>query len=348
MIKNLLNDIYNLLQSITMTSINYVTWTSAVVVALLALTTIIFSQYNERQIIKSNDISRKIKEMVITGDTRNIIVEAKELIHVLSNQKVYKWTLTFFFAVSYMSGLLWLLSGIGYILLKDTTKKELSSGDLTIISLSLAIIVGTFFILPIILIQFNNKPPIKIDNTNRISFEAFSNYFKSINSISVDQLIIQYINPELEVTLNHSNKLTLALKQKIPIHNLYFVFKFNGVDNQSIIICIKNSNNEDYIEFSILPKNKIENSFKGLFNILKNSTNQHLLVFSKDKNLITSFKLTLCKIDDKLFSIKILNPFQLSADDSISKVLGSIIYKFQTFKNGEPQDQYRLSLKKNK
>lgn len=72
--------------------------TSAVVVALLALTTIIFSQYNERQIIKSNDISRQIKEAIKEVTTSELAIQelVNELIYDLSNQNFYKMTLRSF------------------------------------------------------------------------------------------------------------------------------------------------------------------------------------------------------------------------------------------------------------
>lgn len=149
------------------------------------------------------------------------------------------------------------MSVIGYILLED----KLSSGDLIVILLSLITIVITFFILPLILIKFNNKPRIDIDTKNRVSYGALISYFKSITSISADQLIKKYINPTIELSLSYSNNLTIALKQQFPLNNIYYVYKFVGVDNQAQIICINNLTNEDYVEYSIFSKDKNKNSF---------------------------------------------------------------------------------------
>ncbi|MBK5483498.1 hypothetical protein JFV29_16755 [Peribacillus sp. TH16] len=346
MIRIFYNKIYSFIDGITITSINYLTWTSAVVVALLALTTIIFSQYNERQIIKSNDISRQIKEAIKEVTTPELTIQelVNELIYVLSNQNVYKLTLRFFFIISYLSGLTWLISGIGYILLKD----KLSSGDFIVILLSLITIVITFFILPLILIKFNNKPPIDIDTKNRVSYGALIRYLKSITSISADQLIKKYINPTIEFSLSYSNNLTIALKQQIPLNNIYYVFKFVGVDNQAQIICINNLTNDDYVEYSIISKDKNENSFRGLLNMIRNSTHQQLFVFSKDKTLISTYKMTSSQISNNQFSFKINSSMQLSTDDQIDKVLSAYKYKFKTFSNSETKNQYKLLLKNKK
>jgi hypothetical protein len=86
-------------------------------------------------------------------------------------------------------------------------------------------------------------------------------YFKSITSISADQLIKKYINPTIELSFSYSNNLTIALKQQFPLNNIYYLFKFVGVDNQAQIICINNLTTDDYVEYSIFSKEKNENSF---------------------------------------------------------------------------------------
>ncbi|WP_144556555.1 hypothetical protein [Bacillus pumilus] len=339
------NNIYSFIDGITITSINYLTWTSAVVVALLALTTIIFSQYNERQIIKSNDISRQIKEAIKENITHDDQIQelVNELIYVLSNQNVYKLTLRFFFTISYLSGLTWLISGIGYILIQE----KLSSGDLTVILLSLITIVLTFFILPWILIKFNNRAPIDIDTKNRVSYSALLRYFKSITSVSADQLIKKYIEPTIELSLSSSNNLTIALKQKIPLNNIYYVFRFVGKENKVQIMCVNTSTNEDYEEYSIISKNKNENSFGGLFGMINNSTYQQLFIFSKDKTMIASYSVTLSQISNNLISCTIDSSKPLSTDDQINKVLSEYNkYNFKTFINSETINHYRLILKK--
>ncbi|MFU2015862.1 hypothetical protein ACM6Q7_12425 [Peribacillus butanolivorans] len=67
--------------------------------------------------------------------------------------------------------------------------------------------------------------------------------------------------------------------------------------------------------------NKNENSFRGLFYMNSYSTqHQHLFVFSNDKTLIATYKVTGSKISKKLFSFKIYNSKQLSMVDQIDKV----------------------------
>lgn len=347
MIKYTINKLYFFFDGITTTSVNYVSWTSAVVAALLALTTIIFSQYNERQITKSNDISRKIKESFTrdsTPTTETIIEMVKELIYVVSNQSVYKWTLRFFFIISYLSCLTWIISGIGYILIEE----KLSSGDLMVIMFSLITVVSTFGMLPIILIKFNNKPPIHIDNKNRVSYDGFIKYFKSITPVSTDDLIKSYIAPSIEISLSQTNIMTIALKQQVAITNISYVFKFVGNDNQIQIICINSKKNETYVEHSIKSMNKNENSFLGLFTILSNSRHQQLFIFSKDnKNLLATFKMLPSQKTSNLYNLNINSSLQLSPDNQIYTVLKSKFrFKFQTFSSSVVKSKYRLTLKK--
>jgi len=344
MIEKLINKLYSFFNEITLTSINYVTWTSTVVVALLALTTIIFSQYNERQIIKSNDISKRIKDSLARDSTSSISVLVDELIHVLSNQSVYRWTLKFFFVISYVSCLIWIISGIGYSLIPSI----LSTGDLIIILLSLSTVICTFGFLPIILIQFNNRPPINIDNKNRISYKAFLKYFKAITPVSEEAIIYNYVNPSLEFSLSQTNKMTIALKQQIPISNVSFVFKLVGEDNQIKILNITNMKNEKYVQYSIKSQNKNENSFRGLFNNLSKSKHQHLFVFSKDKKvLIATYKMTLTKENSNLFFIKINNSINISPDNQVKIVLKTKSrFKFHAFSNSDVENRYRLIIQK--
>ncbi len=107
--------IYSFFENMTSTSTTFLAGSSAVVAALLALTTIIFSQFNERLIQKTSNISREIK-MSISEEKNNyqvIIDKVNEIIYLLLNQSVYKMTLYFFFFISYLSGILWIMSGAG-------------------------------------------------------------------------------------------------------------------------------------------------------------------------------------------------------------------------------------------
>ncbi|MFQ6584657.1 hypothetical protein [Priestia megaterium] len=334
---------YTFFDSISIYSINFLTWTSAVVVALLALTTIIFSQFNERLIQRSNDLSKEITIAILKQKDYQVVNEKiNEIIYLLSNQLVYKVTLYFFFIISYLSGLLWLASGVGYIL----DRPQISLGDLVIIIFSLLAISTTFFVLPIILIQFNKNPPLKVDNKNRLSLDEILRYFSSINSISNETVINDYIKPNLNLSLNYSGILGISLKQEIPITKIAYIFEFVGSDNNKQIIKITNNSVERFNRYNIKPLNKSETSFEGLFNMIRSTTYQKLYVYSMDKKqLVSSFNLQFSLNTESRLALLIREQFQLTPDSYIVDVLNSKkpIHVVSEKNQQEYKKQYKLN-----
>lgn len=339
MIKNFydksLTEIESFFCDITITSINYVTWSTSVIVSLLALTTIIFSYYNERQIFKSNNLSREIEDSLSNNGniTNQIIGKTEELFYVLSNQSTYRWTLRFFFLIAYLCGFLWLTSGIGYIL----NQINPSFSDLIIISFSLLTVILTFTMLPIILVHFNSNPPIAVDSKNRVSLMAFLRYFKTISITPGNKLFQFIVNPSLEI---NANKFKICLRQNIPVSDVNYTYQFVNTDNVIQILSINKDKSNKYSEYYIKSKNKYENTHLGLFKQLRDSRDQYLYVSSSNNKKLITYKLKIDKKNDESFTLFITNPYRISKDDQVSRV-SKDKYNLQSF-SSNPTKKYKI------
>ncbi|KSU64620.1 hypothetical protein AS034_01940 [[Bacillus] enclensis] len=277
------SDFHLFIEGITTSSITYLAWTSAVVAALLALTTIIFSQFNERLIYHSNEILGEIKKLIkikeITPNEFNS--KLSEIINILSNQIVYKFTYIFFSIISYSSLIIWLFSGMGYKI--NQPQEDQTLGNSFVITLSTTIISATFFFLPIILKQFNKNPPLKIDNKNRIKYKNVSNFFESNFNISDNELIVDYLSPSIKINLDYNENVILKFHHELPIKDLYYIFEFIDESNNKQLLKINNDSSNLYMEYLIHSSLKGENNFRGLFELIKNSTQLRLYVVTGNR-----------------------------------------------------------------
>ncbi|ASI80362.1 hypothetical protein PDL06_11145 [Bacillus cereus group sp. TH208-1LC] len=325
--------VYNTIKTIeiffdkmTPTSTTFLSGSSAVIAALLALTTIIFSQFNERLLQKTSDISREIKISISKSEGNHELINNKinEIIYLLSNQAVYKMTLYFFLFISYLSGFLWIIAGIGNVFEVISSK---SYGDLALIILSTLAIALTFFVLPILLIKFNKNPVLNVDSKNRVTFNEIKKYFHSITNISVENIIKKYLQPALTFRLGNKGALLISLKQEIPISNVDYIFEFVGSNNIKQLVKITNSSSENFIEYEINPSNKNGTSFKGLFTLISKSKHQNLYVYSKNsEELVASFTLKFLEGTDTDIELvlNIEKEFNLTPDlEDVLNVLSS-------------------------
>ncbi|WBL16869.1 hypothetical protein [Sutcliffiella sp. NC1] len=332
------NEFYSFFDNMTIASITFLAWTSAVIAALLAVTTIIFSQFNERLIHRVNDISKEIQALMSKRENHQLIIEKiNEIIYLNANKKVYKSTLYYFFFLSYLSGGLWVLSGIGYIL----DQVNISSGDLTVIVLAIFAIFLTFFGLPIILFQFNRNPALKVDNKNRTSLSNLISYFNSITRISNELIIKDYIQPTLNFTISLSGKLMISSNQQVPISNVTYIFECVGKSNSKQIIKLKSNSAKKYNEYKVKPLNKNENNFEGLYNIIKSSTYQNLYVFSPKGEAIATYKLWISSDSENKISLNIHEYFNMSPDSYIIKALTTKKW-LHVFQAENKQNEYKL------
>ncbi|WP_305453633.1 hypothetical protein [Bacillus mycoides] len=329
-------------KDMTSTSITFLSGSSAVIAALLALTTIIFSQFNERLIQKTSDISRDIQISISKNRNDHQLINNKinEIIYLLSNQSAYKITLYFFCFVSFLSSFLWVIAGIGSLFEIESP----NYGDIVVITLSTIAISLTFFVLPIILIRFNRSPVLKIDNKNRVSFYEIKKYFDSIARISITNIIKDYIKPTFSCRLGSSGVLVLSLKQEIPISKVTYIFEFVGLDSDKQLVKVTHDSSVNFIEYEINPSNKNGNSFEGLFDLIQQSTYQNLYVYSTDKEeFLDSFKLEFLTSTDNEFTLSIHEHFKISPDSCVGNILKSKKWIHRI--RGNNLEEYKLKKK---
>lgn len=314
------NHINTFFENFTLESIQFLTWTSPIVAALLALTTIVFSQYNERLLNSSNLLNKEIKtSLKKESDNKFIISKLNEMIFILRGKSVFTFNLYFFALISFLSSIAWLLAGIGYLNLN----KDLHSIDKIIIIIGLFIITITFMVLPIILISLSKKPVLTLNLRNRLSFKNLSLYFNRISTMPNDILIQNLISPLLNISLGHDNKIKIDFEQEIPVSNTYFIYEFNGLNLEKEYIKVSNSTTEDITTYHLESYSLNENSYESIFRKLNDSSTQQLYVFSDKKHeLLATFKLKkITLVEGYKFSLSILTSHRLSINDLIQDLL---------------------------
>ncbi|MET3508426.1 hypothetical protein [Halalkalibacter oceani] len=284
-----INSIWDLILSVSYESIQFLSWTTAVIAALLALTTIIFSQYNDKLVHKANDISKNLKEDSFnTLMIKEVSPMYNKMVETLSNQTVYKRTQMLFQAVSFSLAILWLISGIGYA----HTNVKLTYSDSFIVYSATFLIVITFILLPIIMKSFNNNQPLKVKN-NTVTIDEFFSYFEN-ETLSKPILLEHLVNPVVTFTL-FQNKISIKFSQRVIVSNIYYIFEFVS-ENNIIFLKINNKSGSARIFiYDLKSKNKKVNNFTGLFSLLKsNQISKKIYIFNYKKNeLLACYETTM-------------------------------------------------------
>lgn len=306
-------------ENISGESIQFLTWTSPIVAALLALTTIVFSQYNERLLNNSNELNKELKNLYKnqTIDYKIITEKLNDMVFVIRGINFYYFNLIFFTVISWFSFIAWLLAGISYFIQHNNTL-----GNTLILLLGLAAITLTFLILPIILIIFNKKPIISLDFKNRLSFIKISKYLKSLTTTSDNKIINNIIQPSLEMSLSFKQELSLNFKQELPISNIYFIFEFIGEDFKKQLIKIESLSVSHYITYKVKSSDKKVNNLEGLYTQINSSITRNLYVFSIDQSeLLGTFKLKVnSRENENNFSLIIDKEYRLTKDKKIDSL----------------------------
>lgn len=278
--------IKEVLSTITNIGYSYLAGTSAIVAALLALITIVFSQYNERLVHKSSEILKELNQLFssdqLLNKYQNISDKINELIFLQKNQKGYKLTIKFFIFISWCSAFTWLITSIGYIYSVFKANK----GDTIILILASLIIISIFFFLPIILLKFNKITTLKITRKGNLKFEKLINYVTKAAPTYDENIISNLLDPKLILKLNHSSSLFVDFNQKIPITNCTYLYEFISADNLRQYIKIHSSHSIN--NANVYSKNKYEDKFEGYYQSIKLCTTANLYIYSDKTNQILS------------------------------------------------------------
>ncbi len=229
--------LYKYLSGISVYSVQYLGWITAIVAAILALTSIVFSQFNERSIQKANDLARgiknKINEDIELINSPIVKEDFRHMAYLLTNSSIYKNTLFLFEWVSYFIVFLWWFSVIGYI------KHAETFADKTLIFLSTILLSIPFLFLPKILKRFNNNQPLSINKKDELNIKELIRFMKENTSLSEAKLISDFLNPTVRIELKN-RKLFLYSLTEVDAVNFTIMFVIKGEENRITINVEKN------------------------------------------------------------------------------------------------------------
>lgn len=316
-------DLTTFFKGISETSLSILTWTSPVVAALLALTTIVFSQYNDRLLNTSNSLHKNIK---MTLSKNRIIDEnvndyLNDMIYTLRGKSLYTINLLFFSIISFLSSFAWLLIGISY-LVKDASN---SIGDRIIYTSALFIVTFTFFILPVILIAFNKRPILKLDFKNRLSFTHVFKYINNIINYQENKIVMNLIQPLVSIEINSQQNILINFKQEVPISEIYYILEFNGKGSNTQILKLSNSTTESFLTYKLVSTDRNNNNHEGLYNKIRESDSPYLYIFAKNKkDLLASYKIKkIINPEGNVTTVKIQEEFNTSYNEKVITTLRS-------------------------
>lgn len=279
--------LWELMDGISIYSIQYLGWVSAVIAALLALTTIVFSQHNERVIQKSNDLARDISLELNQDknevDKNRVIIQINYLVTLLSNVKTYKITLIMFIIISYSLAVCWLFGGIAYSLDAKTVF------DSVLVVFSSFILIILLVILPLLMFSFNKSKPLNIDK--HMKLDQLVNFLNNEDYWKGNSIVSDLLQPVVKVSLTSSNLIRINLRQHIPISGYTVTFRFVTKNEDILLLHLRPEPNEvsTYITKSET-ESKMYRNFTTLFRNIKklNLKESKVYVVSETEKLVFS------------------------------------------------------------
>ncbi|MBM7701166.1 hypothetical protein [Kurthia huakuii] len=269
-------------ENISTYSIQILSWTSPIVAALLALITIIFSQYNERILYQSKLKDREISKILkhTNYNFEEIIDNINDVLFLINGQLIYKVTLIFFIFMSIFSSIAWSIAGVGYFLKRDTAENDASHfADEIIIIIAGSVVSLTFLIIPIIIWFFNKKPLLKMNKFNNITYDNLEKYLRGLSKNNVIDIPLSLIEPVLSVDLDFKKRIKFSLNKSIPVVNLVLVYELICSDDKKIFLKFNLKKNLEEMNFHI--KGKKDVGFEGTLLDIKNSEKCNLYVMSE-------------------------------------------------------------------
>ncbi|WEZ08874.1 hypothetical protein P5663_02995 [Priestia flexa] len=262
------------LNEVSVYSVQHLGWVTAVVAAILALTSIVFSQFNERSIQSANDLARQIKNKLnqkeeYENKIQEVVEDFNMMVYLLLNTQIYKRTLNLFKYLSYFIIFLWWLSLIGYMNNAETF------GDKVVIFLSTILLTIPFLFLPDILESFNKNKPIIISDKNKLDVLELVRFFSRNTPLEKQYIIKKIINPVVKVNIN-KNKLIIKTIFNIDVVGFNMILKVKDDNNQVTINIDKNESN---IENTYSISHDVETLEVGLFKQLKSMIGKDVQIF---------------------------------------------------------------------
>lgn len=298
------NKICEFLNGISEYSVQHLGWATAIVAAILALTSIVFSQFNERSIQRANDIAREIRNKLNKDvkliESHMIKEDFNHMTYLLVNSTIYKRTLLLFQISSYIIVFLWWFSMFGYINNAGTL------ADKVLIFLSTVLISIPFLYLPDILKSFNKNQPLTFNNKDELVIHELTRFLKENTAITERSIISDFLNPRVEVELVHRN-INIHHVIDVNVVNFTTVFVIQK-ENQRITINVAKESNHIKKTFSVKLFNEDGIILDGgLFKLFKESAGSEATIFfCTSKTDYLSFKGEV-RLEDGTVKIFIVN-----------------------------------------
>ncbi|PGX81364.1 hypothetical protein COE45_16395 [Bacillus thuringiensis] len=317
--------LYTILNSVDKDSIEFLSWITAGVLAILALVTIIFTIYNEGVVQRANGLIREIKLKTTnpTAESINIIIQnINEVIFLLSNKNKYKKAMNFFIFILWLLGVIWALATIIYCV------KYTSIVERTLVISAYVIMIITFVGLPRLFNSFN-KTILDYDKILSIEYlEGLVELLQSHSNLDSSVILLNYVKPLFKFK-KHSAGIQLDLQTLIPTSDYTVIIVLKTTNDDRITIKIKVDDHVDSLTTSkkLLIKHPDPNfNYQGLFEKLKLSNTNNPMSFihilSNSENVHNCFSLSKEKSDTIItFKLqdKLIRSLTTTERDIISK-----------------------------
>ncbi|MEV5038877.1 hypothetical protein MRBLBA21_003778 [Peribacillus frigoritolerans] len=288
------------LKSIDTDYIEYLSWTTAIIVTILTLITIIYTQHNDKITFDLNKIYKELKnELVNYSSSYNQKFSSKlnDIWLLNSSQGNYKKSLLFFRLTLVLLTFLWLFASLKYIF--GTTHL----GDKIIIICSTILLITVFITVPKLLVNYNKLDFLSDDFfklNSLINFASENSNSSITNSIFLKELL----SPKL-IIKNEGHDIYLDFQQNINLENYLVTACFEDNSGKKVYIQLV-INNKDKQRFLFKVNRESNNSLRGIYNIINNSVrNKNKIYFlSNNKNYyFTLMKQTISQ-DEIIFSLE--------------------------------------------
>ncbi|SFQ87216.1 hypothetical protein SAMN04487920_11320 [Bacillus mycoides] len=295
---NVWTEISEFFLGVTVYSVQHLGWTTAVVAAILALTAIVFSQYNDRNVTKINEYDYLLRNE--TNDVKKIRKYISEVVYLLKNTKIYEDTLALFKYVSYFIVFIWIIVIFGYI------SDAKTSGDSIVIILSTILVSIPFIRLPMILQKFNEKKfDLRIQN-NTLDYLDLESYWKELEVKEFD-LIKDIINPTVKIKHIEGN-IYFEFSSKLVVSNLQIFVTCIHRNRVFKLSHTLKADNKKYMLQLISQESAIETTYDGLFEKLASLKSRQISVYLipvKDKQNIIAYQGSLLTLNAKEIELQI-------------------------------------------
>lgn len=281
----LMNKILNQIKCIPEDVLTFFYYSCSITVALLALTTIIFTVYNERIILKIEEYLTQIGLQESDEISRRI----DKINSLLSSNRLYLLTIFLVRFIMFLGGFLW------YIVLLN---KLLNIGSNLIIDIFLilsGILVSVGMVaIPSILILLNRNKFIKLKK-NAFQFNELLQFLRYYKSINGTDLIANIIKPSFNFYLKSDFTIEVDVLKKLKVCELNYIIELRNAGTEACVITFMPLSDK-YVGYNLVSTNKFEKIHEGLFEKLSKYEFGYLHIFENKEYL--------CSLDLEKHSIR--------------------------------------------